>query len=159
MNDDNHASGALDEPAAVFGYRLVSLARHWRRFVDLRLAEAGLSDATWIPLMHLYRSGDGISQKELASRAGLDKSTLVRLIDLLVEKSLLERRVDAEDRRARRIYLTALGRAQVETINALLQRTENEALGNLDREALVQMLNYFETIETRLNQALETTTR
>lgn len=146
-------------PAHIFGYRLTSLARRWRRFLDERLAEAGLTDATWVPLMHLYRHGDGISQKELASRAGLDKSTLVRLIDLLVEKSLVERRVDAGDRRTRRIYLTEIGRREVEAINTLVLRTEAVALGDLDDRALAQMLACFESIEARLDAAMESSNR
>lgn len=155
MHDEYSALPVQEGAADVFGYRLVSLARKWRRFVDKRLAEAGLSDATWVPLMHLYRNGDGISQKELASRVGLDKSTLVRLLDLLVEKSLLERRVNAEDRRGRLIYLTEAGRHQVDEINTLVVATECEALGNLDESALLQMLNYFESIEARLELAQE----
>ncbi|TCK08699.1 MarR family winged helix-turn-helix transcriptional regulator [Marinobacterium mangrovicola] len=155
MQDKHAGLASMEEATHIFGYRLVSLARRWRRFVDMRLAEAGLTDATWVPLMHLYRNGDGISQKELASRAGLDKSTLVRLLDLLVEKSLLERRVDTEDRRARLIYLTDAGRRQVDEINTLVVATECEALGGLDESTVLQMLNYFESIETRLDLALE----
>ncbi|GGC01601.1 transcriptional regulator [Marinobacterium zhoushanense] len=139
---------------ARFGYRFVTLARRWRRFIDIRLAEAGLTDATWVPLMHLEQSGDGISQKLLAERAGIDTSTLVRLIDILERKGLLERRTDAEDRRARKIYLTSAGKQQVEAIRQTLEEAEAEALNDLDDEQLEQMLCWIEAIEGRLSKRL-----
>ncbi|MGG2362798.1 MarR family transcriptional regulator, partial [Salmonella enterica] len=54
-------------PRARFGLEFALLARRWRRTLDFRLAEAGLTDATWAPLVHLHESGDGISQKALAA--------------------------------------------------------------------------------------------
>ena len=45
-----------------FGIKFVLLARRWRQALDQRLAEVGLSDATWAPLVHLWESGGGISQ-------------------------------------------------------------------------------------------------
>ncbi|MBV1788045.1 MarR family transcriptional regulator [Marinobacterium sp. D7] len=137
-----------------FGYRFVTLARRWRRFIDIRLAEAGLTDATWVPLMHLEESGDGISQKLLAERAGLDTSTLVRLIDILERKGLLERRTDLEDRRARKLYLTPSGRKQVGAIRKTLEAAEAEALGDLDDAQLEQMLSWIELIEGRLGEEI-----
>ncbi|HEY0276378.1 MAG TPA: MarR family winged helix-turn-helix transcriptional regulator, partial [Paenirhodobacter sp.] len=58
-----------------FGYRFVSLARGWRRVIDLKLAESGLTDSDWAPLMYLRHAGDGITQSELGARAGVDSST------------------------------------------------------------------------------------
>ena len=75
-----------------FGFAFITLARQWHRVVDTRLAEAGLSDATWRPLVHLAEGGDGISQRDLAARISLDTSTLVRLLDLLEARGLVERR-------------------------------------------------------------------
>ena len=59
------------------------LARRWRAFLDTALQDAGLTEAAWAPLMHLHRLGDGVQQKILAARIGIDTSTLVRLIDIL----------------------------------------------------------------------------
>ncbi|MGO4611814.1 MarR family transcriptional regulator, partial [Variovorax sp. 2RAF20] len=77
------------------GIRLVGLARRWRQALDARLSSAGLSDATWAPLIHLHELGGGISQSELAAAVGLDGSSLVRLLDILVEQALIERRPHA----------------------------------------------------------------
>ena len=58
----------------------------WRHALDGRMAALGLSDAAWPPLVYLDRSGEGVTQSELATRCGIDGSTLVRLLDILGEQ-------------------------------------------------------------------------
>ena len=52
---------SASDPRLHFGFALVGLARRWRRAFDGRMATLGLSDAAWPPLLHLDRSGDGIT--------------------------------------------------------------------------------------------------
>jgi MarR family transcriptional regulator for hemolysin len=139
-------------PRARFGLQFGLLARRWRRTLDARLAEAGLSDATWAPLVHLHESGDGISQKALAALVGLDASSLVRLIDILVARGLVERRTDATDRRARLIHLTDAGRRAVAEILRLLVGREAEILADVSDAELVQVMDVFARIGRRLPQ-------
>lgn len=139
-----------DSPRFRFGFHLVTLARQWRRQLDTELAAAGLSDASWAPLMHLAEGGDDISQSELALRVGLDGSSLVRLIDLLEERGMIARRVDPNDRRARRIVLTPAGRTEVAAIRARLHEIECRMLADLDDPALTHMIDGFTRIETRI---------
>ncbi len=137
-------------PRTRFGLEFALLARRWRRTLDTRLAEAGLTDATWAPLVHLHESGDGISQKALAALVGLDASSLVRLLDILVARGLVERRTDPADRRARLIYLTAPGRAAVADILRLLNGREAEILADVGDAELAQVMDVFARIARRL---------
>lgn len=136
-----------------FGFQFVTLARQWRRRIDGELAGAGLTDAIWTPLIHLAEGGDGISQTELAERVGLDGSSLVRLIDLLEGRGLIERRIDPADRRARHIHLTGAGRAEVGLLRSRLYRIEAGLLADLDDETLERMLAGFERIAARIATA------
>lgn len=145
---------ASTSPRARFGVRFALLARRWRRALDARLAEAGLSDATWVPLVHLHESGDGITQKELAALVGIDGSSLVRLLDILCRQGLVERRVDAADARARLVHLTDAGRARVTEIRRELEKGEAEMLADLSDADIAAMLRNFQLIEQRL-QALQ----
>lgn len=138
-------------PRARFGVRFALLARRWRRALDARLAEAGLSDATWVPLVHLHESGDGITQKELAALVGIDGSSLVRLLDILCRQGLVERRVDAGDGRARLVHLTDAGRVRVAEIRRELAKGEAEMLADLSDADIADMLRNFELIERRLH--------
>lgn len=141
-------------PRARFGVRFSLLARRWRRALDARLAEAGLSDATWVPLVHLHESGGGITQKELAALVGIDGSSLVRLLDILCRQGLVERRVDTADGRARLVHLTAAGEARVAEIRRELAKGEAEMLADLSDADIARMLEHFEKIDQRL-QALQ----
>jgi len=126
-----------------FGFALVGLARRWRRELDERMAALGLSDAAWPPLVHLDRSGDGITQNELAARCGIDGSTLVRLLDMLAEQGLIERRVSPTDRRSRLVFLTAKGRRSLTSVYRVLQQAEVTMLRDIDDKHLQATLDIF----------------
>ncbi len=59
-------------------------------------------------LMSLPREGN-VSMSELCQATGLANSTMTRMIDQLVEKALVSRSPDSEDRRVVRAGLTPLG--------------------------------------------------
>lgn len=137
-------------PRFRFGIRFSLLARRWRRALDARLAAAGLSDATWVPLIHLQESGGGLTQKDLAARVGIEGSSLVRLLDILSRNGLIERRVDASDGRARLVHLTALGHHRISEIRQELARGEEEMLIDLSDDEISAMLCQLEKIDRRL---------
>lgn len=137
-----------------FGFHFVMAARRWRRALDKTLAASGLSDATWAPLMHLAEMGDGIRQIELAARVGLDTSTLVRLLDLLADRGLIERQPDPTDRRAHLIVLTPAGRAEVERLRGELFRIESGMLAEIDDDTLEAMLAAFDRIDGQAQRLL-----
>ena len=136
-----------------FGIEFSVLARHWRTYLDRTLAGSGLTDAPWGPLVHLDRSGDGIPQKTLADRIGIDSSTLVRLIDILETRGLVERRTDPADRRARRLYLTQAGRKAVGDIQVALAAAENRMLADVSDAEIDTVLAVFGKIRRRLDDA------
>lgn len=137
-------------PRRRVGFRLVGLARRWRHLLDSRLAAAGLSDAVWAPLVHLYRLGDGISQSELAAAIGIDGSSLVRLIDMLVAQDLVERQPHPTDRRIRLLHLTPAGRTKVQAIRKRLIALEDELLAGLDDHTIETLVTAFDTIDQRI---------
>lgn len=137
-------------PRSRFGIRFSLLARQWRRALDRHLAAAGLSDATWVPLVHLEETGGGLPQKDLALLVGVDGSSLVRVLDILCRQGLAERRRDEADGRNRLIYLTEAGKHRVAEIRRELARAEEEMLADLTDEDLAGMLDRFDRIEKRL---------
>jgi len=140
----------IPDPRARFGMRFSLLARRWRRAIDSRLAAAGLTDATWVPLVHLHETGGGITQKELAQRVGVDGSSLVRVLDILCRQNLVERRADASDGRARLIHLTETGQARVAEILRELAAAEAPLLARLGDAELAAMLDAFDRIERQM---------
>ncbi len=94
--------------------------RQWRRLLDreLQSLDLGLTEATWLALLHLARAPEPLRQKDLALSMSLDSSSVVRLLDTLESSGLVER-MEHADRRAKTIGLTSRGQdivAQVEVI-------------------------------------------
>ncbi|MDQ3660980.1 MAG: MarR family transcriptional regulator [Actinomycetota bacterium] len=75
---------------------------------------------------------DGLRLTDIASRAGITPQSVGALVDELEQLSYVERRVDPEDRRAKRVFLTAKGRENArrswEVVRALEQEL-SERLG------------------------------
>jgi MarR family transcriptional regulator for hemolysin len=133
-----------------FGPLLVTVARRWRLELDHQLAQAGLSDATWGPLFHLSGARAPLAQKELAAVVGIDGSTLVRLLDSLEERQLVERHNDLADRRTRRIVITQAGKRLVVQIRRALHSPEAQMLEGLSPTDMAAMVEGFEKIQRNL---------
>ena len=106
-------------PKDMIGRTIGRAARLWRRAVDVRLQAYGLTEATWLPLLHLSRAVAPMRQKDLAASLGLDGSTVVRLLDNLQAAGLVERREDEGDRRAKTIHLTPEAERLVAQVEAI----------------------------------------
>lgn len=134
-----------------FGFVFITLARKWRQAIDHELAQAGLTDASWTPLIHLAEGGEGIQQSELAQRLGVESSSLVRVIDLLENRGLVERRIDPADRRARHLYLSPAGWAEVEALRQKLYPIEAHLLAGLSEAEIAAMMAGFDQIQAQIN--------
>src|SRR5215831_10534221 len=97
-------------PGTDFGFRVARIARRLRQAIDGELRLLGLTEATWRPLAYVGRLGGGVRQKELATALSIEGPSLVRLLDNLEQRGLIERREEESDRRARGIHLTRAGR-------------------------------------------------
>ena len=82
----------------------------------------------------------GISQSELSSEVGLDKSVTVTIIDELEKYGWAERRRSPEDRRRHALYVTPEGDRQLDRLFARMEEVEGAVLHSLT-EAEHQMLN------------------
>jgi len=137
-------------PRDRFGIRFSMLSRLWRRTIDQQMAAVGLPDISWAPLIHLAESGDGVSQKELASMVGIDGSSLVRLLDTLESRGHIQRLTAPEDRRVRLVMLTEAGKLAVGRIREQLRHIEQQMLADLTDQQLDAMLEALELIQRRI---------
>ena len=128
-----------------FGSLLSRAARQWRRAADLRLAPFDLTEATWLPLVHIARAPEPPRQKDLAASMSLDGSSVVRLLDNLEAAGLIRRKEGENDRRAKIIVLTARGRAIADKVETVARRIRSDALAGLsgkDIETTVRVLQH-----------------
>ncbi|APW40761.1 MarR family transcriptional regulator [Rhodoferax koreense] len=118
-------------PRNEIGKLIGKTARQWRRTVDRQLLPFGLTEATWLPLLHVARAAAPMRQKELAASLSLDNSSVVRLLNELQAAGLVERREEGVDRRAKAIVLTELGRTTVVKVERSARQVREKALAGL----------------------------
>ena len=142
-----------------FGFRVARIARRLRQAVDAELRVLGLTEATWRPLVYVRRLGDGVRQKELATALSIEGPSLVRLLDSLERRGLIERRADESDRRARGIHLTRSGRELAKRAAKVGGEVQARMLADVPTEDLEACLRVLGSIERELEERLETAAR
>ena len=119
--------------------------RQWRRVIDRQLEPLGLTEATWLPLLHLARAVQPMRQKDLAASLSLDGSSVVRLLDGLEAGRLVERR-EGEDRRAKTIHLTPLGQTTVKHVEEVVGACRDGVLACVPARELEQTFRVLEQL-------------
>ena len=74
------------------------------------------------------------SQQEVAERMGVDRTTMVAIIDALEAKGIIARRPDAVDRRRNVVELTPAGQKILRQATAASDAAESELLAPLSSE-------------------------
>jgi len=82
---------------------------------------------------------DGLRLTDLAERAGMAPQSIGELVDELEKLGYVERRPDADDRRAKRIYRTAKGKKVSETAVAAAFKTEDDLRALLGEDRLSEL--------------------
>jgi MarR family transcriptional regulator, transcriptional regulator for hemolysin len=131
---------SADAPVTEFAGQL--FFRIWRA-THSRTAEAlgtvGLTPALFA-LLNVVGAREGAIQQELGSALGIDRSTMVALIDELESAGLAKRRPSPTDRRAREIAITPKGRRLLQRAKELIAQVEDEVLAALSAEERRELL-------------------
>jgi DNA-binding MarR family transcriptional regulator len=124
------------------GYLLGRAHLEHRAIAERALAPLGLSGKGFGALILLVREGP-LSQQRLGGRQGIDRTTMVAVVDELESAGFVERRRDPRDRRAYSLQATARGRRVLEQAAEATKRAEDEFLAPLpaaDRRRLKRLL-------------------
>jgi DNA-binding MarR family transcriptional regulator len=109
------------------------LFRLWRAS-HARTAEAlesiGLTPALFA-LLNVLGAREGAIQQQIGVEMGIDRSTMVVLIDELEAKDLARRRPHPADRRAREVAITVEGRDVLQRARKIALEVEGEVLRGL----------------------------
>jgi MarR family transcriptional regulator for hemolysin len=135
-------------------FTINDVARLLRTCADHKAAQFGMSRAKWAVLARLDRF-EGLKQAELADMLDLQPISLTRLLDSLCENGLIERRPDPDDRRAKRLFLTAAARPLLERLSDLGEELMATALAGLDREEQTALLARLATVKENLRGQIQ----
>lgn len=132
------------------GYLLADNSRLLRRAFDERVRETGVTAPQARLLLNLERY-PGRNQTFYAERLEIEPITLCRMVDRMEEASLVERRADPDDRRARLLHLTARSRGKITRIRAALDGLIEAMLTDFDPEEKAAFTAMLERISVNLS--------
>jgi len=104
------------------GYWLRCLSNFVSHSFAERLEAHDVSVAQWVVLRTLYESR-GLTLNQAARQVGVDKSSLSRMVERLVNKRLVDR-FEGDDRRSVGLSLTASGKKIVPQLAALADKND-----------------------------------
>jgi DNA-binding MarR family transcriptional regulator len=123
------------------GYLLKHALLELDRLHEELLAPAGIG-ARELAVLLLLDGREPESQQQAAQRLGVDRTTMVALLDALEDKGLVTRRPDLVDRRRNVVVLTDTGRATLRQATSASDEAERRLLAvlNDDEAALLRSL-------------------
>jgi DNA-binding MarR family transcriptional regulator len=131
------------------GVVISDVARLLRTEFDRRVRRLGITRAQWLVLTRLHRR-PGASHSELAEMMEVEKATAGRMIDRLVANGWVERRIQSDDRRVKRVYLTREAERVHKRIWRVAEDTVNGALADLSGQEGRQLIDLLQRIKKTL---------
>ena len=114
---------------------LQSLVRKNNKSLSLSLSQVVVLSS--IPAM-------GTTMSSLSFRIGVDNSTLTRLINVLENKGLVQKKSNPEDKRSTIVRLTKLGEENVKMIEFNIKRSSKDVVNtfsSLEKGTLIDIFN------------------
>lgn len=143
MHGNDQERADQDIPLSTIGFVLHDVGRLMRKRFEQQAAHLGFTRSQWLVLLHLAKN-EGIHQAGLAEILEIEPISLVRILDKLESRGLIERRQHPTDRRLWLLFLDPKARSSLEPLHAIGEATRSEALAGLsaaDRTALLRMLD------------------
>ena len=130
-----------------FSAALHTTARAWRQALDRRIRYLGVSQASWLTIAVLAKSGGPLSQSELADRLAVEGATMVSMVDRLVKAGFVVREPSTIDRRVKRVVLTPAGSALYAKVKSEAEAFRRELLAQVPAEELRGATELLEKIQ------------
>lgn len=136
------------------GFILHDVARLLRKRFEQRARGLGLTRSQWQTLVYL-NINEGIHQGGLAEILEIEAITLVRILDKLEARGLIERRPHPTDRRIRALFLREATRPLIEQLREMGNVTRAEALAGLSDDTRALLLEALTQMKTNLIDACQ----
>lgn len=137
----------MDTP---LGTDLARLVRIWRALIDQRLKPLELTQTHWVTLHNIHQLPPEQSQIQLAKAIGIEQPSLVRTLDQLEEKGLITRSICTNDRRAKRIGLTAQAEPIINQVEHVIDATRDDILAGISQTEIDKMVTLIARLEKNI---------
>ncbi len=127
----------------------LSLLTHRQMVDDLRTFDLTLPQ--YLVMAAIKRQGRACTMSELAEAAYQISATMTGVVDRMVDRNLVERQRDADDRRVWRIDLTVQGGQLLQDVEVARQQRWRRVLSHLqpeERQLMIQLMQrYLEVMQ------------
>lgn len=137
------------------GFLLHDVARLLRKRFEQRAKNLGLTRSQWQTLAYLANN-EGIHQGGLAEILEVEPITLVRILDKLAERGLIERRQHPTDRRIWLLYMREAALPLLDVMREVGEETRSEAFADVSQEQRDELFKILSVMKTNLVQACRT---
>ena len=134
---------------STLSFVLHDVARLMRKRFERLTRAAGLTRAQWQVLSKLSMHA-GIYQKGLADLLEVEPVTLVRLLDKMQARGLIERRNHPTDRRFFLLFLTPSAHPLLKFMRSIGEQTRLEAMADFSPQEYDQLQQYLERMREHL---------
>lgn len=147
--DKNYAPDIFD-----IEYLVCHVGLLWRRLINAKIKTLGIS-GTDKRVLFCIAHNPGLNQVQIATLLDLEPQNLMRSLDKLEKKTWIEKRVDANDRRVKYLFVTPNAKKIIIKIKTLSENIKPQVLAGVDAkqiEVIVKQLgkmreNIFEHLE------------
>jgi MarR family transcriptional regulator for hemolysin len=140
------------EVCAAIGDGLLLTGRRWRARLNERLKTIGQTDARCAALVEIAACADGVVQRELSQRLGVEEPTVVRLIDALEAQNCVERRAQVGDRRVKVVQVTPNAGPVVDQAREIVAGLREEMFSGVSATDLEACLRVLQKLSARLER-------
>jgi DNA-binding MarR family transcriptional regulator len=143
--------------------RLIAVGEALKRRRDKICQELGVSAQQWLILLHLAKDPNlplfarekhrkPMLASEIARSLDVSRPNITKLLNVLMEKGLIEQVTDRSDHRRKRIELSEQGRRLVLSLQPMRTELNEQLFENFDREEMQTVLRFLDGFLDRLGE-------
>ena len=151
MYTPNEQADGEDLRAAVVQTLLLA-GRRWRTRLNERLKAIGQTDARFFALSEIATCREGVVQRELSHRLGVEEPTVVRLLDALQAAGWVERQVHLKDRRAKVVRATPAAKRVLTDGEAIVGELQHDLFDGVCAHDVAVCLQVLGVVSQRLGR-------
>ena len=131
---------------------LVHALMHDYRALQYRILRDGPHDITHMDsrVLHYFGRHPGATLRDLVAHSGRDKAQLARLVKGLCDRGLLDRTIDADDRRVAHLSLSDDGRCVQQALQRQARKLKVRAVAGLDEIEVRELMRLLGRVRANL---------
>ena len=136
------------------GHLINRAARLLLRFADVRFRPLGLGVASF-PVLSMLRTGERLSQKELALRVRIEQPSMAQLLSRLERDGMIKRSPDPADGRSSLVSITRKALGILPEVDAAVDAGNELALAGMSDAEVATLIDLLQRLIGNLERAAE----